>query len=32
MMCHCDDFNLVVLDPIDKAKRKIRQEIPACTV
>jgi hypothetical protein len=32
MMCHRDDFDLSVTDPIDQTKRKVRKEIPTRSV
>src|SRR5512145_1035395 len=32
MMCHRDDVDLPVTDPVDQTKRKVRQEIPTRSV
>ena len=32
MMCHRDDFDLPVTDPIDQTKRKVRKAIPTRSV
>ncbi len=32
MMCHRDDFDLLVTDTIDKTARKVGKEIPTCSV